>query len=127
MKISIITIAFMTLFFSFPSYATHGEGGHNHEGEVVEPPTTANNIENASCENTINIKVNGLVCDFCARSLEKVFLKRNDVAGISVDLGKGSVVVAMKPGLTIDDTTLTKLITDSGYNVSAIQRGCEHG
>lgn len=127
MKTSIITIALMVFFFAFHSHAQHGEHEHKHEGEVLEASKASNGIENASCEDTINIKVNGLVCDFCARSLEKVFLKRDDVAGISVDLGKGSVVVATKPGSTIDDTTLTKLITDSGYNVSAIQRGCVHG
>ena len=129
MKTSIITIAFMTLFFAFQSHAQHGEHehNHNHEGQVVEPSAASNDMEKASCEDTVNIKVNGLVCDFCARSLEKVFLKRGDVAGIKVDLGKGSVVVAMKPGLTIDDATLTKLITDSGYNIAAIGRGCEHG
>ncbi len=127
MKTSIIAIFFMTLFFAFQSHAQHGEHEHNHEGQVVESSATPNNMENAACEDTINVKVSGLVCDFCARSLEKVFLKRGDVAGINVDLGKGSVVVAMKPGLIIDDATLTKLITDSGYKVSAIQRGCEHG
>ena len=93
----------------------------------MEPSTDADDMKNAACEDTINIKVSGLVCDFCARSLEKLFLKRGDVAGIKVDLGKGSVVVAMKPGLTIDDATLTKLITDSGYNMNAIHRGCVHG
>ena len=127
MKTSIIAIAFITLFFAFHSHAQHGEHEHNHEGQVAEPSRVTNNIENAPCEDTINIKVNGLVCDFCARSLEKVFLKRGDVAGIKVDLGKGFVVIAMKPGLTIDDTALTKLITDSGYNIAAIGRGCEHG
>ena len=126
MKTSITAIFFMTLFFAFQSLA-HGEHEHNHEGQVAEPSAVSNNMENAACEDTVNIKVSGLVCDFCARSLEKVFLKRGDVAGINVDLGKGSVAVAMKPGLTIDDATLTKLITDSGYNVSGIQRGCEHG
>ena len=127
MKISITAIFLMTLFFAFPSLAQHGEHEHNHEGQVVEPSAVSNDMGNAACEDTVNIKVSGLVCDFCARSLEKVFLKRGDVAGIKVDLGKGSVVVAMKPGLTVDDATLTKLITDSGDNVSAIQRGCEHG
>lgn len=127
MKTSIITIALMTLFFTFHSHAAQGEHGHNHEGQAVETSAASGSIETAACEDTINIKVNGLVCDFCARSLEKVFLKRGDVAGIRVDLGKGSVVVAMQPGLTIDDATLTKLITDSGYNVAAIGRGCEHG
>lgn len=127
MKISITAIFFITLFFAFPSLAQHGKHEHNHEGQVVEPSAVSNDMGNAACEDTIDIKVSGLVCDFCARSLEKVFLKRGDVAGIKVDLGKGSIVVAMKPGLTVDDATLTKLITDSGYNVSAIQRGCEHG
>jgi hypothetical protein len=119
----------MTLFFTFQSHAADGEHKHehNHEGQVAESSEAANKMENASCEDIINIKVNGLICDFCARSLEKVFLKRDDVVGINVDLGKGLVAVAMKPGLTIDDTTLTKLITDSGYNISAIGRGCEHG
>ena len=127
MKTLTIAIAFMTLFFTFHSQAAHEEHGHNHEGEVVEASEASSDIENASCKDTINIKVNGLVCDFCARSLEKIFLKRDDVAGIKVNLGKGLVAVAMKPGLTIDDTTLTKLVTDSGYNVAAIDRGCEHG
>ena len=127
MKTSIITIALTIFFFAFQSHAAQGEHEHNHESEVMEASKASNGIENASCEDTINIKVKGLVCDFCARSLEKVFLKREDVAGINVDLGKGSIVVATKPGSTIDDTTLTKLIKDSGYNVSAIQRGCEHG
>ncbi len=129
MKISITAILFVTFFFVFPILAQHEEHGHNHnhEGQVAEPSAASNDMENAVCEDTINVKVSGLVCDFCARSLEKVFLKRGDVAGIKVDLGKGSVAVAMKSGLTIDDATLTKLITDSGYNVSAVHRGCEHG
>ena len=129
MKISITAIFLMTLFFAFQSHAQHGHGKHehDHEGQVAEPSAASSDMENAACEDTINIKVSGLVCDFCARSLEKVFLKRGDVAGIRVDIGKGSVVVAMKPGLTIDDATLTRLITDSGYSVNALQRGCEHG
>ena len=122
-----IAIFLMTLFFAFQSHAQHGEQGHNHESEAVKTSSAPNDIETASCEDTVNIKVDGLVCDFCARSLEKVFLKRGDVAGIRVDLGKGSVVIAMKPESNIDDATLTKLITDSGYNVNAIERGCEHG
>lgn len=127
MKISITAILFMTLFFAFQSHAQHGEHEHNHESQVVESPAASNDMENVSCEDTINMEVKGLVCDFCARSLEKVFLKRGDVAEIKVDLGKSSIVIAMKTGLTIDDATLTKLIVDSGYNVSAIHRGCKHG
>ncbi len=122
MKTLIIAIAFVAIFFTSPSHGADVE--HKHEGQALEPSTSFS-TEKASCENIINIKVNGLVCDFCARSLEKVFLKRDDVAGIKVDLSKSSVVVATKSGLTIDDTSLKNLIKDSGYNVTTIDRGCK--
>ena len=30
--------------------------------------------------------INGLVCDFCARALEKVFMNENSVSGLTVNL-----------------------------------------
>ena len=33
----------------------------------------------------LNISVNGLVCDFCARSIEKIFSKKNR-SGININL-----------------------------------------
>lgn len=124
MKTLITTFAFLTLLATVPAWAEHPDhgGGHNHEGVSAEK--TVPSAEGAACEDTINVKVNGLVCDFCARALEKVFGKRDDVSGINVDLDNGLVKVAMKPGQSIDDETLTKLITDSGYNVTAIDKGC---
>jgi len=76
------------------------------------------------CKDTINVKVNGMVCDFCARALEKVFGRRDDVAHIKVDLDNSNVIVEMKRGLNIDDAAITKLISDSGYDVKNINRGC---
>ena len=70
-----------------------------------------------NCVDTINVEVNGLVCDFCARSLESVFVRQDEVSDIKVDLNEGNVVVILKSGQTIDDKLLTKLIHDSGYNV----------
>ncbi|MCG8324682.1 MAG: hypothetical protein MI673_04130, partial [Thiotrichales bacterium] len=37
----------------------------------------------------INVNVFGLVCDFCAQAIEKVFMKRQEVSGIKVDLSGG--------------------------------------
>ncbi len=76
------------------------------------------------CKDTVNVKVNGLVCDFCARALEKVFGKREEVSGIKVDLDKGDIRINLKPGQTLDDETVKQLVTDSGYNVTAINKGC---
>ncbi len=76
------------------------------------------------CKDTVNVKVSGLVCDFCARALEKVFGKREEVSGIKVDLDKGDIRINLKPGKTLDDETVKQLVTDSGYNVTAINKGC---
>lgn len=73
---------------------------------------------------TVDVAVNGLVCDFCARALEKTFGKREEVRDITVDLGSGRVSVVMQEGRTLDDATLRRLITDAGYDIRSIDRGC---
>lgn len=70
---------------------------------------------------SITVRVNGLVCDFCARSIESVMKKRPDVTRVHVDLDKGEIHLGTKDG-SLDDPTLRKLITDSGYAVTAIER-----
>lgn len=69
-----------------------------------------------------HISVNGLVCDFCARALEKTFGKRDEVKGIDVNLETKIVTINFMQGQTLDDATLTQIITDSGYNVEGIHR-----
>ena len=77
-----------------------------------------------NCKNIVNVDVNGLVCDFCARAIEKVFSKREEVAAIGVNLDKGKIEITMKNGKIITDDILRKLITDSGYDVVKINKGC---
>jgi copper chaperone CopZ len=71
---------------------------------------------------SVTVKVNGLVCDFCARSIEAMMKKRPDVSGVHVDLDKGEVHLALKPDAALDDPTLRKMITDAGYAVTGISR-----
>jgi copper chaperone CopZ len=71
---------------------------------------------------SVTVQVNGLVCDFCARSIEAMMKKRTDVSGVHVDLDKGEVHLALKPNAALDDPALTKMITDAGYSVTAISR-----
>lgn len=70
----------------------------------------------------VTVKVNGLVCDFCARSIEAMMKKRTDVSSVHVDLGKGEVHLGLKDGAQLTDPELTRLITDSGYKVTGIER-----
>jgi ABC-type Zn2+ transport system substrate-binding protein/surface adhesin len=102
----------------------HHEHEHNEDKHHDSEDLNVAGIEGASCANSIDVSVNGLVCDFCAQALEKVFGKRSDVEGINVDLNEGKVSIAMKAGLDMDNETFTELITDSGYNVVNIHKGC---
>ena len=72
---------------------------------------------------TIDVEVNGLVCDFCAQAVTKVFKKQDEVVDIDVNLSSKKISVWLKDGMDISDEKLTKLIVDSGYNVVKINRG----
>ena len=77
-----------------------------------------NKIENQ----ILKILVNGLVCDFCARSIEKLFRKKESVESINVDLENMLITIYLKKGKNINNTIVTQLIKDSGYDVTEINR-----
>ncbi len=119
--ICIFTLSFL---LTNSSFAAHGKT-HDHSNDVnSEILSDSKKIAKTSCKNLVNIDVNGLVCDFCARAVEKVFSKKSEVSAIDVNLDKGKIFIAMKNGENISDSNLTKLITDSGYDVVKISRGC---
>ena len=76
----------------------------------------------ASASQMVTVQVNGLVCDFCARSLEATFGKRPEVASIKVDLDTKLISIAMNEGQDIDDTTIRETVIDAGFEVVAIER-----
>ena len=71
---------------------------------------------------TIEMKVYGLVCGFCAQGVEKMLRKNPATEGVLVSLEKEIVAVTTKPGTDITDAELTKAITDAGYSVKRITR-----
>ena len=71
---------------------------------------------------TIEMKVNGLVCAFCAQGIEKTLRKNPATADVLVSLEDKLVVIETKEGLDIGDEELRKALTDSGYDVKSIER-----
>ena len=76
---------------------------------------------------TIKIEVEGMVCDFCAQSIEKVFLKQPGVEKVDVNLEVGKVIVKMADVFQddedgISDKRIKQLFLDAGYDVSSIKR-----
>ena len=79
-------------------------------------------VSTPSFAETAFVDVKGLVCDFCARALEKVFGKQDAVEDINVNLDTKRITINFKDGQSLPDETIKSLIMDAGYNVDAIQR-----
>ena len=78
--------------------------------------------KNKNDENIVYVSVNGLVCDFCARSIEKMFEKKEAVSRISVDLENMLITIFLRDNQKLNDETIIELIKDSGYDVTEVKR-----
>ena len=70
----------------------------------------------------VTVNVSGLVCDFCARAIEKVFGKEEAIKDVKVDLDSKTILLNFKDKQNIDDAKITELVTNAGYKVVSIIR-----
>ncbi|WP_408096518.1 heavy-metal-associated domain-containing protein [Peredibacter sp. HCB2-198] len=69
----------------------------------------------------VNVKVSGMVCSMCAQGIQKKFSAIPGVKNLNVDLT--NKFVKFETGdQEVSDETITKLITEAGYNVASIER-----
>lgn len=87
-------------------------------GFLILPTTVSATEKNYD----IIIHASGMVCDFCAQSLNKVFSKKDSVASINVDLDDSTVSVMLKEGKTLSDDEVKELIEWGGYDLISIDR-----
>ena len=76
----------------------------------------------AVSQTMVTAKVNGMVCDFCARAVTKVFGKEDTVENVHVDLDKGEIHVTLKSGADMSDAEVEKLVKKSGYDLVSVGR-----
>ena len=81
---------------------------------------TQNSSKAVNNNHTIYAYVNGLVCDFCARSLEKTIGKKDSVKSINVDLKDKLITINFNENKKLDNDEITQLIIDAGYTVREI-------
>ena len=67
------------------------------------------------------VSVMGMVCDFCARGIEKTFKRDKSVTKVDVDLSKGKVLIAFDTEEPIDRAEIDRKILANGQNVTAVQ------
>ena len=123
----LITIFFTFIFWtSINSYAQE----HNHDNNEMDHGNHEMDKEKIILQSgsidpngvLLTVAVEGMVCDFCAQAIQKVFLKKEEVAGITVDLDNQNVIIALKEDTNITDIVIEDLFINAGYNVSEINR-----
>ena len=67
------------------------------------------------------VSVMGMVCDFCARGIEKTFKRDKSVTKVDVDLSMGKVLIAFASTAPIDREAIDRKILANGQNVTAVK------
>ena len=104
----------------------HDHYNHIHEesinGEEFNVDTIRFNefISGLSGMKVAIVSVNGMVCDFCARGIEKTFKKNSEVLKVDVDLGRGKVVIAFSKGTRIDFEYISRKILENGQTATKL-------
>ena len=105
----------------------HSHEGHMHEMLVdgkkleVDPIRFDKFVENLSNAQIAVVDVNGMVCDFCARGIEKAFQKDSSIKKIDVDLSMGKVLLAYSNEVEIDFDDIKEKILANGQNATGMR------
>ena len=110
----------------------HDMEGHNHEGHLHDTMVDGKLLEvNAERfddfvlglegKQVAIVSVSGMVCDFCARGIEKTFSKDKTVLKLDVDLSGGKVLIAFDKDKNIDFEDIKKKILSNGQNATDLQ------
>lgn len=71
---------------------------------------------------SIQAEVNGMVCAFCAKGIEKKLNAMPEGQGAFVDLKRRIVVLELKPQQDVSLDTFTQVIKDAGYAVNKVEK-----
>jgi len=100
----------------------HSHEGHLHEQLVdgkkleVDPIRFDKFVMGLENSQIAVVNVQGMVCDFCARGIEKTFKKDKNVKKIDVDLSKGKVLIAYNNNQKIKFDDIKEKILINGQN-----------
>ena len=108
--------------------ADSGHTSHDDHSPASGPALTrTEEIESALARGgePIVADVLGVVCDFCALAMNKIFGKREEVAAIYVDLDTKALSLVLVPGASMSDQTIADLAVQAGYRIADVRRGSE--
>ena len=121
-----IRLLFLTIFSVnfINSYENQHMHQHSHSHDVyvqgekleVDEKRFKNFLDGLTNSQVAVVNVNGMVCDFCARDIEKTFVKDKAVKRVDVDLERGKVLIAYTKEKEIDFDEIKSKILANGQN-----------
>jgi hypothetical protein len=100
-----------------------------HSGDAADPNsqptlTRTDEIDQALAAGGTPIvaDVLGVVCDFCAIAMNKIFGDQPEVAAVYVDLDTKALSLVLSPSSSLSDTVIADLAVQAGYRIAAIRR-----
>ncbi len=88
----------------------HSHAGHKHkEGHEMKA-----GLQKLTPENAL-VKVQGMVCAFCAQGIEKNFNKLDEVKSTKVDLDKMEVFIEFNKGKSLSEKKIEEVVTGAGF------------
>ena len=126
-------ILLTTLFISNNLYAmdkmhNHNSEKHDHgshvavDGSKTKLDNTMYNefVSNLDSSQVVIVDVNGMVCDFCARGIEKTFYDDDLVIKVLVSLETGKVLIAYDNAKEVDFGEIKNIFLSNGQSATGM-------
>ena len=125
MQSKLTLVIFILLIFG-KSASAETEHVHNHDTTATPSVAVATEryegfVKDLKDSKVAVVNVIGMVCDFCARGIEKTFNKDEFVRKVDVDLANGQVLIAYSADKLINQKEISELILANGQNVTGIE------
>ena len=120
------------IYCAFAVMVTYAESSDQHNGHIhetlvdgekleVDPEQFDNFVEGLPQSQIAIVSVKGMVCDFCARGIEKTFRKDKTIQKINVDLSRGKVILAYSMDKEIVREEISHNILINGQNMTGLK------
>lgn len=107
---------------SHDDHTAHGGAADHATDYVTLSRTDEIDIALSAGGEPVVVEVLGVVCDFCAKAMNRTFGRRDDVSAVHVDLDTKTLNLVLVSGAAIDDAEINRVVEDSGYKTKAIHR-----
>lgn len=88
---------------------------------VLKKSASEQTPKEAALAGKIIVTVEGLACPFCVYGLEKHLESIHGVAGAQINLGSGTAIITIKPGMKIRARQIRKAVRQAGFKASEIK------